>query len=92
MLLPILEEIQSYTRVVEKNEVRCERPCCPRCGERARVEEEHPPPCAHCEVEVRSMEAGRHLIFKGRRLKELVLGLSYTLRGFLRLLRSRYLL
>ena len=35
MLLPILEEIQSYTRAVEKNEVQCDLPCCPRCREPA---------------------------------------------------------
>jgi len=35
MLLPILEEIQSYTRAVEKKEVQCDLSSCPRCGERA---------------------------------------------------------
>lgn len=35
MLLPILEEIQSYTRAVEKKEIQCDLACCARCGEPA---------------------------------------------------------
>ncbi len=35
MLLPILEEIQSYTGAVEKKEVQCDVSSCPRCGEPA---------------------------------------------------------
>lgn len=35
MLLPILEEIQSYTRRVERKEIQCDLPACPRCGEPA---------------------------------------------------------
>lgn len=35
MLLPILEEIQSYTRAVEKKEVQCDLPSCPCCREPA---------------------------------------------------------
>jgi hypothetical protein len=31
MLLPILQEIQDYTHAVEKKQVRCDLPCCPRC-------------------------------------------------------------
>lgn len=35
MLPPILKEIQRYSRAVERNEIHCDLPCCPRCGQQA---------------------------------------------------------
>lgn len=35
MLPPMLEEIQRYTRAVERKEIECDLACCPRCQEPA---------------------------------------------------------